>query len=97
MMIIAIAIFVIIRFIIISINVFSTEHPGKVSRVSFFWRGSISLNIRKISFPSFQLYFFTCECHRSTSTIFSARNKSLCDSGCVRREPNKAPSTRRRL
>lgn len=33
MMIIAIAIFVIIRFITISINVFSTEHPGKVSRV----------------------------------------------------------------
>lgn len=60
MMIIAIAIFVIIRFIIISINVFSTEHPGKVSRVSFFWRGSISLHIRKISFPSFQLNFFTC-------------------------------------
>lgn len=33
MMIIAIAIFVIIRFITISINVFSTEYPGKVSRV----------------------------------------------------------------
>lgn len=59
MMIIAISIFVIIHFII-SINVFSTEHPGKVSRVSFFWRGSISLHIRKISFPSFQLNFFTC-------------------------------------
>lgn len=29
MMIIAIAIFAIIRFIIISINIFSTEHPGE--------------------------------------------------------------------